>query len=380
MFCNFCEKGVDALNKRRTYIFLNLLSIGYRSVLLLKNRFGSLTEAVNASERDLLQVKGLRKNTIRNIIEKRDSSIVDKELKLCEKNGCKLITIDDEDYPEQLKQISLPPLVLYIRGEFKPEDSNAIAMIGTRKPSQYGKKIMRKLSYDLAERGVTIVSGLAKGLDSYAHASALEANGRTIALLGSGLECLYPRENKKLARQIEKSGAVISEFPLETAPFKSNFPIRNRIISGLSLGTIVVEAALKSGSLITAGFALEQNRTIFAVPGNVDSPYSEGTNNLIKQGAVIANNADSIFNEIPYLNKSINIAGVKNEKQQKFSKNERTIVDLVSKQIIHIDEILDKTEFTAPELTVLLLSLEMKNVVKQLSGKYYTLQPQIMEL
>jgi len=368
------------LDERRIYIFLNLLSIGYRSVLLLKNRFGSLTEAISASEKDLIQIKGLRKNTITNIIEKRDSSIVDKELDLCAKNGCELITIVDSGYPEYLKQISLPPLVLYVRGELKEQDNNAIAIIGTRKPSQYGKKITRKLSYDLAEKGVTIVSGLAKGLDSHAHAAALEADGRTIAVLGSGLECLYPKENKKLAKQIEKSGAVISEFPLETAPYRSNFPIRNRIISGLSLGTIVVEAALKSGSLITAGFALEQNRTIFAVPGNIDSPYSEGTNNLIKQGAVIANNADAVFKEIPYLNKSTKPADIKNEKKQKFTKNELTIVDLVSKQIIHIDEILDKTEFTAPELTVLLLSLEMKNVVKQLSGKYYTLQPQIMEL
>ena len=253
-------------------------------------------------------------------------------------------------------------------------------MIGTRKPSQYGKKIMRKLSYDLAEQGVTIVSGLAKGLDSCAHAAALEAKGRTVAVLGSGLECLYPKENKKLARQIEESGAVISEFPLETAPYRSNFPIRNRIISGLSLGTIVVEAAAKSGSLITAGFALEQNRTIFAVPGNIDSPYSEGTNNLIKQGAVVVSNAESVFKEIPYLNKSIKSCAQTGVRKEKFSKNEKTIVDLVSKKTIHIDEILDKTEFTAPELTVLLLSLEMKNVVKQLSGKYYTLQPQIMEL
>ncbi|MCD6460062.1 DNA-processing protein DprA [bacterium] len=368
------------MDERQIYIFFNLLSIGYRSLLLLKNEFGSLSNAIKANEHDLLKIKGIRKNTVNNIIEKRDSSILDKELALCKKSGCRIITIEDSEYPEQLKEISLPPLVLYVKGELMNEDKNAIAMIGTRRPSQYGKKIMRKLSYDLAEQGVTIISGLAKGLDSCAHNSALEANGRTIAVLGSGLECLYPRENKKLARIIEQSGAVISEFPLETSPYRSNFPIRNRIISGLSLGTIVVEAAVKSGSLITAGFALEQNRTVFAVPGNIDSPYSEGTNNLIKQGAVIANNAEAVFREIPYL-KRINKGG--NEKiahKINFSEKEKTIIDLVSKQIIHIDKILDKTEFTAPELTVLLLSLEMKNVVKQLSGKYYTLQPQIIEL
>lgn len=368
------------MHEKECLVFLNLLSIGYRTVLKLRETFGTLKDALSAPESDLLNIKGIRRKTLEAMCEKRSSSCAEKELALLERTSFHAITIDEPEYPEYLRQISTPPLVLYVWGTLTPADSNAIAVVGTRNPTQYGKRIAHKISYDLAGQDVTIVSGLAKGLDSEAHRGALESGGRTIAVLGSGLLRLYPHENKRLAEKIAHNGAVIAEFPLETTPFRSNFPIRNRIISGLSMGTIVVEAAVKSGTLITAGFALEQNRTVFGIPGNIDQPSSEGVNALIKQGASLIQSVDDIFRELPTLKRSQTLSETKASAQPKvkLSPEEKEIFDLISTQPIHIDEITEKSSRTAPEVSVLVLTLEIKQVIKQIPGKFYTINENVL--
>src|SRR5208282_3709008 len=208
----------------------------------------------------------------------------EREAEAISKAECQLVAYDSEDYPPLLKEIPDAPLLLYVRGDVKVLSQFAVAMVGTRRPSAYGSSVAHRLAHDLAQRQLVVVSGLARGVDSAAHRGALEAQGKTVAVLGSGINVIYPRENKSLAEEVAKSGAVISEFPLGTGPTPENFPIRNRIISGLSLGVVIVEAAEYSGSLITARLALEQNREVFAVPGNITSAQSFGPNHLIKQG------------------------------------------------------------------------------------------------
>lgn len=208
------------------------------------------------------------------------------------------ISISDKDYPARLKNIYSPPVDLYIKGEFLPEDEIAVALVGSRKASQYGLELSEKLAYDLATRGITVVSGLARGIDSAAHRGALKAKGRTIAVFGCGIDYIYPPENKLLAEQIQERGALISEFPDKLSPKPYNFPRRNRIISGLSLGVVVIEAARTSGALITANFALEQGREVFAVPGKVNSDTSEGVHRLLKEGAKLVETVDDIIEEL----------------------------------------------------------------------------------
>ncbi len=372
------------MNDRECCIFLNLLSIGYRTAQKLKIEFGSLSEAIQADRGHLLHLAGVRQKSIEAILEKRELPIVAKEMELADKAGCTILTIDDDEYPRQLKEIATPPLVLYVKGELTNADANAMAIIGTRKPTQYGKTMAFEIGHDLAQRGVTVVSGLAKGLDTQAHRGALKAGGRTLAILGSGLLRLYPKENDKLARAIIEQGAVISEFPLETNPFRSNFPIRNRIISGLSQGTIVVEAAAKSGSLITAGFAIDQGRTVFAVPGNIDQPTSAGTNHLIHQGAVLYESVDTVFRELSTLTGTTpqpNDKKVDNTAEKiNLSAEEKKVLALLEHRPLHMDELTETSNLSAPHLSVLLLTLEMKQLVAQLPGKYYSLAQNVVTL
>lgn len=372
------------MDERSCYLFLNLLSLGYRTALKLRNQFGSLSAAVAASRHELEAVPGIRKKSVAAIVEQRETGIVAKENALAAKTGCKVITIDDDEYPSLLRETPTPPLVLYVLGEITEQDAYTMAIVGTRTPSSYGKSVAYKIGYDLARSGITVVSGLAKGLDSEAHRAALKSGGRTFGVLGSGLLRLYPKGNEKLAKQIRKQGAVISEFPLETEPFRSNFPIRNRVISGLSYGTIVVEAAAKSGSLITAGFATEQGRTVFAVPGNIDQPTSSGTNRLINQGAVLYESCDDLFREIPYLNGAQGqpVAPVANQiqKMPNLTPDEKKVVTLFAGQPLHIDELTEASDAPVPELSVLLLTLEMKQVLTKLPGNYYTLTQQPVTL
>ncbi|MBI1983211.1 MAG: DNA-protecting protein DprA, partial [Acidobacteria bacterium] len=273
--------------------------LGVRGAQGLLERFHS-PQAVYMASLTELESCGVPAHVARAIFAQAGLKEAEKEIQEAAKAGCQLLPHGSDDYPPLLRQIPDAPLVLYVRGDVKLLSQHAVAIVGTRRPSAYGSQVGHRLARDLAERRVVIVSGLARGIDSTAHRGALEANnGKTVAVLGSGADVIYPRENRKLAEKIIETGAVISEFPLGTAPTPENFPIRNRIISGLSLGVVIVEAAEYSGSLITARLAVEQNREVFAVPGNITSAQSFGPNHLIKQGAKLVDQWIDVVEEFP---------------------------------------------------------------------------------
>ncbi len=286
----------------------------------------------------------------------------------------KIFSFTDKDYPTNLRYIYDPPPTLYIEGEIIPKDNIAIAIIGSRQGTYYGLRNAENLSFELATKGITIISGLARGVDSAAHRGALKAKGRTIAVLGSGLNVIYPPENKKLADKIAQSGAIVSEFPLDTPPHRQNFPRRNRIISGLSLGVVVVEAAKRSGALITANFALEQGREVFALPGKIDSFASGGTHNLIKQGAKLIESSEDIIEELePLISAYLKEAkrDSKTETEPNLEEEEKQVYSCLSSEPIHIDEVIQKVTLSYGRLLTCLLKLEHKRLVKELPGKVF---------
>lgn len=336
----------------------------------LVKHFGSPEAVLSASEKELSDFPDIGPVIASNIKRKVDWELAEKQLELMEKNQVQLLTFRDEAYPENLKSIYDPPPFLFKKGEIKNEDKNAIAIVGCRAASQYGKQIAEKIGRELAKRGITIVSGLAWGIDSIGHLSALEENSRTIAVFGSGLDIIYPSENKKLAERIILNGAVLSEFFLGTKPEKQNFPRRNRLISGLSLGVVIIEAGVKSGALLTARHALEQNREVFAVPGNIGTKTSEGTNRLIKQGAKLVTSVEDILEEL-------NLFAESQEKRppeidfSSLPDTEKNIFQLISNEPYHIDKIAQDTSMTTAQALSVLLSLELKGLVKQLSGMMF---------
>jgi len=293
---------------------------------------------------------------------------------LSAKNKIRELGLTDEGYPTNLKYIYDPPPALYIKGNIIPQDNIAIAIVGSRQASYYGLKNAQELAFELAAKGITIISGLARGVDSAAHRGALKAGGRTIAVLGSGLNMIYPVENKGLAEEISQNGAVISEFSQDTPPHRQNFPRRNRIISGLSLGVLVVEAAKRSGALITVGFALEQGREVFALPGKIDSFTSQGTHDLIKQGAKLVESTEDIIEELEPL-RSCQINQARSESKTKIEPNlpeeEKQVYSCLSCEPLHIDELAQKVNLSYGRLLTCLLKLEYKKLVKELPGKAF---------
>ena len=286
-------------NNKIKLILLNMVEgIGSIRLKALLEEFKTPESIIKARFSDLIKVKGISKNIAENITSCESTYNIDKELELIKAQGVEVLTIFDKNYPKILKEIYDPPIVLYVKGTLSDKDALSLGVVGSRKCSQYGIKATKELVASLKDYEITIVSGLARGIDSVAHKAALENKLRTIAVLGSGLGCIYPLENAKLANDITLSGAVISEFPFETKPLKQNFPRRKRIISGLSKGVVVIEAAQRSGALITVDFALEQGRDVFAMPGPVDSESSYGTNRLIKQGAKLIDSAEDILSEL----------------------------------------------------------------------------------
>lgn len=254
---------------------------------------------INLEEQKLKQVSFLTENNIKNILDNQIKNKLDSHIKYLKEHKIKLITINDLMYPKELKQIYDPPVVLYVVGNISILNKTGIAIVGCRDNSIYGKKIAKQFSYGLAKKGLVVISGLAKGIDSYAHQGAIMVKGETIAVLGNGLHTIYPKENEMLAKQIiQKNGCIISEYPLGVKPLAYHFPARNRIISGLSKAVLVIEAKEKSGTLITVDFALEQGKEVFCIPGNIDSIKSVGTNKLIKQGAKLVTNENEILEEI----------------------------------------------------------------------------------
>jgi len=360
------------------YLLLSVEGIGPGKLRNLLAKFRTTKNIINADYQSLLHVEGISTNLARRIRKAAQDReeierFTEKELKNLEKLGGKLITIWDKEYPVLLKKIYDPPILFYILGELTEGDQFAIAVVGTRQPTNYGKIQAERISAELAKQGITIISGMARGIDSVAHYSAIKSGGRTIAVVGSGLDIIYPAENKKLFEKIIECGAVISEFKLGTKPDAQNFPRRNRIISGLSLGVIVIETGAAGGAMQTAAFALDQNREVFALPGNVGVRQSEGTNLLIqKSEAELITSAEDVINELdiklkPVLGKNIP------RQQVDLSLFEEKIMNVMNSEPLHIDKIASLAHLSTSDCLVNLLSLEFKGLIKQLPGKMFAL-------
>jgi DNA processing protein len=345
-------------------------SVRYEKLL---RHFGSIDNILKASPEKLRRIPGIGEELSREITLSAQEKRGAKELGQAQKAGVKIITYLDDQYPQNLRTVYDYPLILYVKGELKESDIIAVAVVGSRRASLYGRRQAEQLSYDLAIRGVCVVSGLARGIDTHAHMGAVRAKGRTLAVLGSGVNNIYPAENKKLAEKIAENGAVVSELPLDAPPDSRNFPVRNRIISGLSLGVFVVEAPLKSGALITVDMALDQGREVFALPGKVDSPVSQGCHKLIKQGAKLVENVDDITEELGLFVSEIKAsAEITKRKSSVLNYREESIVSLLSKdEPKHIDEISQGTKLSPALVSATLLELELKRCVKQMPGKNY---------
>lgn len=373
------------MTEQEALIALNLIpDIGSTRLKNLLEAFGSAPKIFLNSENTLKKVDKIGDKIARAIVTSSFESLK-KELTLARKLGVTVITLEDKDYPKNLKEIYDPPLCLYVKGTLSSADTLALAIVGSRRASFYGLSCAEKFSYDLAQYGITVVSGLARGVDTHAHAGALEAKGRTLAVLGSGINSVYPPENTKLAEKIAANGAVISEFPLNTEPLARNFPRRNRVISGLSLGTIVVEAARNSGALITADFALEQGREVFAIPGKVDSATSVGTNRLIQQGAKLIESVEDVLDELKTKlkeciilqkeSKAAQAIAISKEKDDTMalalSEDERAVYGLINDTPRYADEIIEQASLSSSRGMAVLLKLEMEHVVTQLPGKMF---------
>jgi DNA processing protein len=336
--------------------------------------FGSPENILRAPYNDLIRVEGIGENRAGSIVDF-DRSRVDKEIETAGMKGVRLLSIEDEAYPASIKQFPDAPFVLYVRGEIQDEDKYAIGVVGSRAATGYGRLVAEKLSYRLAGYGLTVVSGMAKGIDSISHHGALKAGGRTIAVLGSGLDVPYPHANRKLMDSIASSGAVVSEFPFGTAPLRENFPRRNRIISAMSLGVLVVEAAVDSGSLITVRYALEQGRDVFAVPGNITSRNSRGTNELIKNGAKLVDSAEEIINELkPQIKGALKEDRIQTEdKLPGLSDEEKILFSCLTNEPKQVDLIIRESRMAASKALSVLLNLELKGVARQTEGKCYSI-------
>ncbi len=325
----------------------------------------------NAPYKELSAIRGVGANKAKNIKEYSGFKNIETQLKVLESKGIRIVAINDKEYPESLKNTEGSPVIFYAKGIMQKEDRYAVAVVGSRRYSPYGKLAAEKLSAELASMGFTIVSGMARGIDTLAHASAIKSGGRSIAVLGSGIDVPYPPENKGLMEKISLSGCVISEFPLGTKPDKENFPRRNRIISGLSLGVLVVEATADSGSLITAGYAADQGREVFAVPGNINSKNSIGTNALIKKGAKLVQNAEDVIMELaPVLKGFIKM---KEKSNIELSVDEQRLCDIMTAEPKHVDLLSRESSMSASRVLGILLGLELKGVAKQAEGKKFFL-------
>lgn len=301
------------------------------------------------------------------VINKKNINI-EEEFEKVLKLGIKLITVEDPGYPSLLLEIFNRPPLLFAKGDLIKKQNFSVAIVGSRRATSYGRMVAEELARGLSQKGITVTSGLARGVDSAAHKGALEDEGGTIAVVGCGLDIIYPPENKKLFTEICEKGSVVSEFPLGTTPVSYNFPLRNRIISGISKGVVVVEASEKSGALITVDFALEQGREVFAVPGAIRSSQSKGANKLIKTGACLVENANDILEEFGF---TIEKSNKKYREESSFSKEEQTILEILESEPKQIDTIVEETQFSASKVASMLTLLEIKGFLKQDAGKNY---------
>lgn len=359
--------------------------IGPRKATQLLERFGSAENVFHALRSELTALR-LQPETIQSILKREFHEKAEVEFENVKKMGGDILILDDGSYPNLLREIADPPITLYVRGDWQAcLEAPCISVVGSRKCSTYGKNASEMLSRDLASRGVTVISGFARGIDSAAHLGAIQGKGRTIAVMGTGIDMIYPKENGRLVHQIlDNGGAVVSQFPLRTPPLKENFPYRNRIISGLSLGVLIVEASERSGSLITARLAMEQNREVMAVPGNITSKNSFGTNYLIKSGAKLVQQWQDVVAELPseiaaqILPPPVDKKDVEKESERKratpsgLNSSEKLVYAfLMPDESIHIDGLLEKTELSFGDLNSALVSLDLKDLIRVLPGNKY---------
>jgi DNA processing protein len=360
------------------YSLLSVEGIGPGKIRNLLSKFRSTDRILSADYNSLIEVEGISTNLARRIQKINHQRLkikdgVEEELEKLGKLGGRIVTVWDKEFPSLLKKIFDPPLILQIKGELLKKDDYSIAMVGTRQPTNYGKIQAEKFAADLTRQNITTVSGMARGIDSITHSVSLKNGGRTIAVIGSGLDVIYPPENKKLYEQISENGAVISEFPLGTKPDATNFPRRNRLISGLSLGCIIIESDIKGGAMQTASLALDQNREVFALPGNVGVKQSDGTNLLIQKGeAKLVRSAEDVLIELelklkPVLGKNIP------KKQVDLNLFEEKILNILDSEALQIDKIASEAKLATSDCLVHLLSLEFKGMIKQLPGKMFAL-------
>jgi len=361
------------IDSYRDWILLSKVpSLGPKRSRELVRYFGSPGKVLSAPVKRLMEVPGIGKEVALSIAGARESMDVEKDLEYMDEAGITLVSFQDSLYPVNLRAISNPPFLLYVRGELRKEDESAVAIVGTRRATTYGKLTARRLARDLGRRGVTIVSGMARGIDTAAHQGALEVGARTIAVLGCGIDVVYPPENRELMEEIVKNGAVISEFPLGTLPEAPNFPQRNRIISGLSKGVVVVEAPLRSGALITVDFALEQGREVFAVPGQVNSPTSQGVNRLIKEGAKLVESVEDVMEELRFsFYKDQAPMKEAEERGRSLSSEEKKIFSLLKDVPVHIDFIISGSGMSASKVAAVLVDLQLKGLIRELPGKLF---------
>lgn len=349
-----------------------LITDGFLSAGKARRYFDS-PEKLFHPKKDWLNSINLSETTRQKVLSGELVDLAFRELENLRGKEYTLLTFEEPGYPQYLREIVEPPLVLYCYGQAEILNWAGVAVIGSRRPTAYGRLVAEKLAEELAASGLVVISGLARGIDTQAHRGALRS-GRTLAILGSGLEKIYPKENRMLAERIAEKGAVVSEFPLEAEPLSYHFPLRNRVISGLALACVVVEASRKSGALITARLALDQGREVLAVPGPVTSDLSQGTNYLIKQGAKLVETSEDVVSELPSPWKEAALSRLTAKKQSfpELENRERKVFEaLPATTVIHIDELSDKIQMTVAELLTVLLSLEMKELIVQEAGKFF---------
>jgi DNA processing protein len=362
------------MNSTEACIALNMVAkMGPVRLRKLLEVFETPERILAAKRSELRGVEGIGNEVAAEIANWERSVDLTAELERIREFGAEVITAQSPSYPRQLREIHAPPIVLYVWGELTERDQHAIGVIGSRRTSHYGAECAKKLSYQLAYAGLTVISGLARGIDTAAHQGAIAAKGRTIAVIGSGLTKLYPPENAALAEKIRSgNGAVVSEFSMTVEPDRQTFPMRNRIISGWSHGILVVEAGLNSGALITASQAIEQGRSVYAVPGHINAPTAHGSNRLIQQGAKLVMDAGDILDDLQILlPEKQKLPEASCRPLPELSTDERLIYDAIRPTETPIDQIAATSELPAAIVSSVLLRLELKRLVKQLPGKYF---------
>ncbi len=354
-------------DKRYWVGFTLIKGIGAVRLQALIHHFGDLETAWKANPADLAEA-GLGAKLVERVVQARENVDLEKISEQIARQGIQILTWNDESYPARLREIDQPPPVLYLRGEYLPDDMFAVAIVGTRRVTPYGRQVTEEIASFLAANGITVVSGLARGVDAVAHTAALKAGGRTIGVLGSGVDRIYPPEHRALAEQMMERGAVVSDYAPGTPPDASNFPPRNRIISGLSLAVVVIEAGETSGALITAEFAAEQGREIFAVPGSILAPQSKGTNKLIQNGAQPLLTASDLM-------QALNLTRMGEHKAARKilpgDEVEAKLLAALGEQPIHVDELGNQTGLPIEKVSATLTLMELKGMVRQVGGMHY---------